>query len=159
MILSILLSVIIFAALALFLFRLAGEAGVMLPRGKAVDFLTAYKYGSDDEEKDGKYTLLKIFLYALAFRVIVFILGWAASGIFSEGGMPSFLDYCEKWNLWDAPHYLDIAQYGYSHHLEDGKKERYIPVGIAVRVLFRRSYDRGTVLPHRHSHIPRDTQA
>ncbi len=145
MILSILLSVIIFAALALFLLRLAGESGVTLPRGKAVDFLTAYKYGADEDEKDGKYTLLKIFLYALTFRVIVFILGWAASGIFSEGGMPSFLDYCEKWNLWDAPHYLDIAQYGYSHHLEDGKHLFLVffplyPLVVRIFAIALRSY-------------------
>ncbi len=145
MILSIPLSVIIFAALAWFLLRLAGEAGVTLPRGKAMDFLTANKYGAPGGGADGKYTLLKIFLCALAFRVIVFILGWAAAGIFSDGSMPSFLGYCGKWNLWDAPHYLDIAQYGYYHHLEEGKHLFLVffplyPFAVKIFALALRNY-------------------
>ena len=121
MILSIALSVIIFVAVAWLLLRLTGEAGVTLPGGKVMDFLTATRYSKTEDEKAGKYTFLKVFLYALLFRIIVFVLGWAAAGIFSGGSMPSFLAYCQKWNLWDAPHYLDIAEYGYAHHLENGQ--------------------------------------
>ncbi|MCD8391445.1 MAG: glycosyltransferase family 39 protein, partial [Firmicutes bacterium] len=55
------------------------------------------------------------------FRIIVFLMGGIAYGIFQSGDIPSFLDYCGKWNIWDSPHYIDIATGGYSYHIEDGQ--------------------------------------
>ena len=121
MILSIAVSCAIFAAIIMCIVRLAGEAGVTLPKNKVLSFITANKLPARPDEKDEKYTLLKIFIYAFAFRLIVFVLGWVAYGIFAKGAPIGFLEYCERWNLWDAPHYIEIAQNGYGQHVEDGQ--------------------------------------
>lgn len=121
MILSIAVSCVIFAAVIMFVIRLAGDAGFKLPSNKVFSFVTENKYPVRPDETDEKYTLLKIFLYALGFRLIVFMLGWVAYGIFAKGAPIGILEYCEKWNLWDAPHYIEIAKNGYGQHVENGQ--------------------------------------
>ena len=121
MILSIAVSCVIFAAVIMFVIRLANDAGFKFPANKVFSFVTENKYPVRPDETDEKYTLLKIFLYALGFRLIVFLLGWVAYGIFAKGAPIGILEYCEKWNLWDAPHYIEIAKNGYGQHVENGQ--------------------------------------
>lgn len=121
MIYSIVLSVIFFTALALWLLRFAGEAGVKLPDNRVWSFITADKRCVPSGETATVRECVYIFIGALIFRIIVFIGGWFAAGIFDGGQVPTFIDYCSKWNLWDSPHYIEIAESGYGNHVENGQ--------------------------------------
>ena len=118
MIWSAVVSIIFFAGAALFLVRLISEAGFTLPQNRVLSFAAADKARVGGEKADAS-ECARVFLFALIFRVIVYLLAWIAAAIFSDGA--SFPDYFEKWNLWDAPHYLEIAQNGYAHHIENGQ--------------------------------------
>lgn len=73
-----------------------------------------------------------IFFKALLFRLLVFAVSVLA--IFSAGGeahgmtLTRILDYG---NIWDASHYMGIAQYGYSSYLTDG-----VPLAIVFYPLY-----------------------
>ncbi|MGN0107579.1 MAG: glycosyltransferase family 39 protein [Hominilimicola sp.] len=121
MIYSIIVCIIFFSAAAVWLIRFIGEAGFRLPGSRALSFITANKACSPSEEKTTTREYLYIFLGAVIFRIIILLLGWLACGIFSEKNIPNFIDYLEKWNIWDGPHYLEIAANGYSHHIEEGQ--------------------------------------
>lgn len=120
MIYSIVICIIFFAALIIWLGKFLSEAGVTYPNSALTSFITK-KYNT--LRPDGsieRYECLKVFLIALIFRIAVFLLTWIAKGIFSEGGVIHFLDYCRSWSVWDGPHYIEIAQYGYAHKIEEG---------------------------------------
>lgn len=121
MIWSIAVSVVFFAGLAMFLLRFVSEAGVNFPDKRVLSFLTADKSPKSIGEKTTARECLYIFAFALLFRILIFVIGWSAAGIFGNGSGGSFLDYCGKWNLWDGPHYLDIAQTGYAGYEENGQ--------------------------------------
>ncbi len=117
MIFTILISAVFFAGAAVFLLRLAGEAGFRLPA--RVDTVIRAKTLSSPESTTAKECAY-IFAAAFLFRVLIFVSGWAAYGIFSDGPACTFLEYCGRWNLWDGPHYVEIAADGYAH-VEDGQ--------------------------------------
>ena len=121
MILSILVSIIFFAGSAIFLVRFLGEAGVSLPDNRVFSFITADKAASPLEEKTTAKECVYIFIAALLFRIFIFVIGWLAVGIFRDDQALSFMDYCGRWNLWDGPHYIEIARDGYAKHIEDGQ--------------------------------------
>lgn len=72
-------------------------------------------------EKVTKKEILKVFLYALIFRIGVYLAGVAIAMIFSEEVKYSFSDFVAGWNRWDSQHYIDLAQKGYEKCVEDGK--------------------------------------
>ena len=119
MIYSTIVSIIFFCALAVWLVRFAGEAGVKYPEHRALAFITK-KHTLRSEKDTTRRELISIFLFALIFRIIIFLSGWFALGIFTGDDAMGLLDYCDKWSIWDGPHYLEIAQYGYAHKIEDG---------------------------------------
>lgn len=121
MIYSTIVCVIFFAAAAMWLVRFIKEAGVSLQDNRVLSFITADKNRIPSGETSTARECLYVFIIALAFRVVVFIGGWFACGIFDNSQVPSFLEYCSKWNLWDAPHYLEIAENGYGQHIENGQ--------------------------------------
>ena len=121
MIWSILVSIIFFAGVALFIARLVNETGISLPDNRVLSFITADKTPNPLGEKTTSGECVRIFLFALAFRIFIFLLSWIACGIFSNGENIGFIELCSKWNLWDAPHYIEIAQNGYSQHVENGQ--------------------------------------
>ena len=121
MIYSIIVCTVFFAAAAVWLIRFIGEAGFKLPDNRIFSFITANKAYRHPDETTTTREYIYIFLGAVIFRIIVLLLGWLACGIFKEEPIPNFLDYLEKWNIWDGPHYLEIAANGYSHHIEDGQ--------------------------------------
>lgn len=121
MIYSVIVSVIFFAAVFLWLVRFAGDAGLKMPDNQTFNFLSARKDFTPLGESVTKQDLVRIFIMAMIFRLAVFLLGWFAFGIFQNSQIPNFIQYCEQWNLWDSPHYIEIAQNGYSHHVEDGQ--------------------------------------
>lgn len=143
MIWSIAVSVIFFDALILFTARIIREAGFILP--EKLSFLTADKLTPHCTEKTSYNEYARIFVLAIAFRIVIFLLAWFACGIFSDGFAPGFIDYCEKWNLWDAPHYLEIAQNGYGRHIENGQHLMLVffplyPLLIRITAVIVRNY-------------------
>lgn len=121
MIYSIIVCAVFFAAVLMWLLRFLDGAGVKLPQGSAVAFITADKtYKSLGQSAEGR-ECVKIFIYAVLFRIAVLLMGWLACGIFSNSSVISFAEYLTKWNVWDGPHYIDIAAKGYAGHIEDGK--------------------------------------
>lgn len=121
MIYSVIVCIVFFAAAAMCITRFLSEAGVKLPDNRVLKFITADKQPKPAGEAVTRKECLYVFLGALAFRVVILLAGWLAYGIFQYESVPNFLEYCGKWNLWDAPHYIEIAQNGYAAHIEDGK--------------------------------------
>ena len=65
--------------------------------------------------------IIKVFLYALLFRIGIYIAGVAIAMIFSDEAKYSFSDFLAGWNRWDAQNYIDIAQKGYANCTENGQ--------------------------------------
>ena len=71
---------------------------------------------------DRHRTAIRIFTAAVSFRVAIYILSVCVMAIF--GNYPegiTFKDFLETWNRWDSPHYIDIAEKGYSGAIENGQ--------------------------------------
>ena len=50
----------------------------------------------------------------LALKLLLFVFGLTAVQVLGERPLTSFSEAFRVWNRWDTPHYLDLAQYGYS---------------------------------------------
>lgn len=68
----------------------------------------------------GLRTIWPIVGLALAIKLLVLLLGAFSSVLFSEQAIGSWQRLLEIWNRWDAPHYLDLATYGYQPSGEIG---------------------------------------
>ena len=121
MIYTIVICAIFFCAAAMWLIRFFGESGFKYPNNRYLDFIMADNAFTTVGESSTRNECIKIFLFALIFRIFIFLLGWLAYGIFSNGQPASLGDYCNSWNVWDAPHFIDIAQNGYGHAVDDGR--------------------------------------
>ena len=62
--------------------------------------------GQSDSARPALVTFLIVKLLTLG-------LGAIGYQILNDTALPSWRDWLAIWNLWDAPHYLDLAQYGY----------------------------------------------
>ncbi len=51
--------------------------------------------------------------WVLAFKFLLLLLGAQSSRIFLNRSLESPRDWLQIWNRWDAPHYLELAQWGY----------------------------------------------
>ena len=145
MIWSTAVSIIFFAGVALFLVRFISEAGVTFPKNRVMSAITADKTPKSAGETTTARECLYVFLFALAFRIVVYLCAWIACGIFNGGQAPGFIEYCSKWNLWDSPHYLDVAQYGYAHYDENGQHLFLVffplyPIMVKLLALIVRNY-------------------
>ena len=65
--------------------------------------------------------IVKAFLYALIFRIGIYIAGVAIAMIFSDDVKYSFSDFLAGWNRWDSQHYIELAQKGYANCIENGQ--------------------------------------
>lgn len=65
-------------------------------------------------EEVTKKEIIKVFLYALVFRIGIYLAGVAMAMIFSDDVKYSFSDFLASWNRWDSQHYIDLAQKGYA---------------------------------------------
>lgn len=145
MIYTVIICIIFFAALAMWLVRFAKESGFRLPDNRVLNFVTEKKAYTPLCEKTTGKECAKIFIYALIFRIILFFAGWFAYGIFAKGAPQTLPEYCSRWNLWDSPHYIEIAQYGYGHQIEDGNFYMLVffplyPVLIRIFSMFLHNY-------------------
>jgi Gpi18-like mannosyltransferase len=52
--------------------------------------------------------------WALATKVLIFVVGMKAVQIFDDKRFQSSHEWLELFNRWDAPHYLQVAQFGYT---------------------------------------------
>lgn len=71
-------------------------------------------------EKVSKKEILQIAGIALGIRLVVYIVAAAFLYINSGNAEFTFEQFVSAWNRWDSPHYIEIAQNGYSY-TEDGK--------------------------------------
>lgn len=65
--------------------------------------------------------MIKVFVYALVFRIALYLAGAAIAMIFSDDVKYSFSDFLASWNRWDSQHYIDIAENGYAGCIENGQ--------------------------------------
>lgn len=85
-----------------------------------------------------KKTLFRVFLAAVAFRVLTYVISYVVM-VFQAQGVDavSFSDFLANWNRWDGPHYIDIAQKGYAGAVEacDTCKAALLQAGVSESVL------------------------
>ena len=69
-----------------------------------------------------KRTEIKIIAAAVGARLAVYLFSACILIMFGQYTEPlTFSEFLEAWNRWDSPHYIDVARYGYSGAVEDGK--------------------------------------
>lgn len=65
---------------------------------------------------------IKILLAAVGLRSVVYLFSVGILIMFEQcRGSVTFSQFLGAWTRWDSPHYIDVAQYGYSGAIEDGK--------------------------------------
>lgn len=121
MIYSVIVCTIFFAALLMWLVRFAKELGFNLPSNRLFSFVLENKKYKPLGETVTTRECFTIFFTAFGFRIAVLLLAWMAYGIFSDGGAQSIPEFFNRWNIWDAPHYIEIAENGYANHIEEGQ--------------------------------------
>ena len=128
---EIIFSVIWFLVLAGILFvwlvRFLGEMGILSSENRLVIWCCSKKIAESREEKSrlkGREAF-QVFGTALAIRIAVYIVGAAVcmllSNYYSGRNGFSFTDFINSWNLWDSPHYIDLAKFGYQNCVENGQ--------------------------------------
>lgn len=79
---------------------------------------------------------LKFSLLVIATALMQWFLGILSIEVINDSSLHSLADSIGLWNRWDTPHYLDLAQHGYSNHGELGLFIVFFPAFPAmVRVL------------------------
>lgn len=67
-------------------------------------------------------TEIGIIAAAVGVRLAVYLFSVCILVMFGQHTEPlAFSEFLEAWNRWDSPHYIDVARYGYSGAIEDGK--------------------------------------
>lgn len=64
--------------------------------------------------------LMRVFLLALAFRAVIFLIAIAAMSIVTDAEKLTFTQIIESYKKWDVSHYIQIATQGYGSKIEDG---------------------------------------
>lgn len=72
-------------------------------------------------EKPRREVMAKIFISALIFRFLVYIMGAAAVILMQKANGFTFDTFLSTWNRWDAPRYISLAKDGYGGMIEDGE--------------------------------------
>lgn len=114
-------SIIIWGIIILGIIRVLKFAGIPFKEMKYTKWIwketKTYQY-----HEVGKKEYIKVFLIALAFRLIVYIVSAVALRIFMQD--ETSLDFSvliNKWLQWDGNNYTRIATVGYNGFLEDGQ--------------------------------------
>lgn len=67
-------------------------------------------------------TDIRIIASAVGIRLAVYLFSVCILIMFGQYTQPlTFSDFLNAWSRWDSPHYINIARYGYSGAVEDGK--------------------------------------
>ena len=92
--------------------RWLGAAGVPVPLAARTPASACCQVGREEEAA--------VFLLALVFRLVIFALVglFACLVLYPGSGMDTALGI---WKRWDALHYVNLAELGYSGYVEDGK--------------------------------------
>lgn len=92
--------------------RWLGSAGLPVPLTKQSPKSVQYAVGRGEA--------LRVFLLALLFRLFIFVLvGLVTCWVLYPGSGPEAALW--TWERWDALHYVNLAELGYSGYIEDGK--------------------------------------
>jgi Gpi18-like mannosyltransferase len=78
----------------------------------------------DRDRISTRSTLGRIVGMAVAIRLVLWAVGLAVTGYLAAPFGPALF----VWSRWDAPHYLDIARYGYAAHGQDALWIAFFPL-------------------------------
>lgn len=118
MILNWIISILVWGAVAISLIRMLNNSGLEIPDGKVKNVFCAESRCSG--EAVSARECVKVGIYALLYRIIVYIIAIPILNIFVNGSAISFDGYLSAWQKWDASHYIRIAESWYSY-TENGK--------------------------------------
>lgn len=111
--LQILSIVLVLATFILSIWRILARSGINLK--KRIDLEPERESYIPDKKE-----CVKVFVYSLAFRIAVIILGLVIYWIFiANAKQVSFTDMINSWRAWDARHYMSISE-SYTAFVEDG---------------------------------------
>lgn len=113
MVYSIIVSTIFFIAVVFAISRLLKESILINGNTGVLSVLCADKTLSYAKHNATLKESLVIFASAFLFRVVVLVLSYFFYGVFKSSAPERFLDFLNHYNIWDAPHYLEIAKSGY----------------------------------------------
>lgn len=123
---AIIVGIVAFVTLFLWFSRFLGESGVVSSAHPYMKWCCEKRW--QPETDDGKLTRQEagsVFCQALIIRVVVYLLGTVIcmllSSYYSAQLRFSVLDFISSWNLWDSPHYIDLAKSGYQNCIENGE--------------------------------------
>lgn len=72
-------------------------------------------------KKQAQNEQIKIALFAIGFRLLIGLIYYFIVAKLGQTARPSFGDWLEGWNRWDANHYLNLAKLGYREYQEEGQ--------------------------------------
>lgn len=154
MAITIISSFVVFLLLAWGILRLLSELGVPFPDRAVFRYLTAKKGGlalPGSPETVTRKDLLVVFSAAVAFRVFVFAASALVVLILSNGESLTFSSLVSHWNLWDGPHYINIATGGYTQEIVKGMPTTLVffplyPLLVKLVYVLVRSYELAALL-------------
>lgn len=117
--------------IVLWMWRFLTESGCFIPLGRGKKQtekgklwrggITVPKNRQGSGETVSHRELLGVFLAGIGFRLIIYLSSVVVVMMFGEGMSFGMTDFLNSWNVWDAPHYLELAEKGYAACIEDGK--------------------------------------
>ncbi len=120
MVLSVLASLVVWAALAVTGLRLFQGAGGTVAVNKGTNWVLGTKYIGGEMQKAGKKELAIVFTNAFVFRLFFFGLSILILYLFTEQELKSFDHILRILERWDATNYVRIATGGDAGHVENG---------------------------------------
>ena len=115
---SVISSILILGAAVVVLLRIMSNSGISFGKNKLFDCILADKGINDSFNVSAKETF-NVFLFALLFRICIFLISVCAIGMFDESGF-SFQSILNGYSHWDAKNYMRIAEGGYTYYTENG---------------------------------------
>lgn len=103
-------------------FVLSGKWKKQAEKGKLRHCGIAVRMGKQSSgETASNRELLGVFIVGIGFRLMIYLSSAVVMMMFGEGMSFGITDFLNGWNIWDAPHYLELAENGYAACIEDGK--------------------------------------
>lgn len=121
------IGILFLGILAIWFLRFLGEIGVISSKSRIGAWCSRSGRVTDNAINTSmtKKEAIEILGLAFGIRIVVYIVGIVVCMLFSDiySGQKqfSFWDFLDSWNLWDSPHYIDIAKFGYQDCIENGE--------------------------------------